>query len=73
MSTCYFLRSMTLLAREQMQPIATMASGRALIFVDADGRISGVIEAPVATASAVSAEDGADDAAPTVGADMAVR
>ena len=56
MHTCYFVRSVTLVAKAQMQPITTVATGRALIFVDADGRVSGVIEAPAVSRSAASLE-----------------
>jgi hypothetical protein len=38
------------------------ASGRALIFVDDDGRVSGVIEAPAMADLAAAIEDDADDA-----------
>jgi hypothetical protein len=43
-------------------PVTTVATGRALIFVDDDGMVSGVIEAPGMADSAAAIEDDAEDA-----------
>jgi hypothetical protein len=48
-------------------PVETAATGRALILVNEDGTISGVIEAPgIADATAAIEDDAADAAAPAV-------
>ena len=51
----------------QSPPVQTAATGRALIVVDDDGTVSGVIEAPgIADATAVIEDDSPDAATPVV-------
>lgn len=58
--------TLILSSAQESPPVQTAAAGQAMIVVDEDGRVSGVVIAPTLPDSTVAIEDDADAAVPVV-------